>query len=256
MENDVILLVEDEKIVALEIQEALKKLGYQVPLTVSSGEEAIQKAREIHPVLVLMDIMLKKKMDGIEAARRIKEEVGTPIVFLTAHGDKETFLRSQLAEPFDFIVKPVIMKELSKRIEMALFRSRIEKEMKEKEQWLADTLDGISDAIITTDIRGRIRFANAAASALTGWLHAELIDRPVQEMIRLSDAKTGEARTVFGGKMLYDGTYIHPLESLMLATRKSTSTAVTLYVAPIRNHHGQLAGAVITVKEGSDRMRP
>jgi two-component system, cell cycle sensor histidine kinase and response regulator CckA len=255
MENDVILLVEDEKIVALEIQEALKKLGYQVPLTVSSGEEAILKAKEIHPVLVLMDIMLKKKMDGIEAARRIREEVGTPIVFLTAHGDKETFLRSQLAEPFDFIVKPVIMKELSKRIEMALFRSRIEKEIKEKEQWLADTLDGISDAIITTDIRGRIRFANAAASALTGWLHAELIDRPVQEMIRLSDIKTGEPRTVFGGKMLYDGTYIHPLESLMLATRKGTSLSVGLYVAPIRNHHGQLAGAVITVKEGAERLR-
>jgi PAS domain S-box-containing protein len=255
MENDAILLVEDEKIVALEVQEALKKLGYQVPATVSTGEEAIAKAKEIRPVLVLMDIMLKKKMDGIEAARRIKDEAGIPIVFLTAHGDKETFLRSQVAEPFDFIVKPVIMKELSKRIEMALFRSKIEREIKEKEQWLADTLDGISDAIITTDIRGRIRFANAAASALTGWLHAELIDRPVQEMVRLTDGKTGEARTVFGGKMLYDGTYIHPLEPLMLATRKNPAVPVGLFVAPIRNHQGQLAGAVITVKEGAERGR-
>jgi CheY-like chemotaxis protein/HPt (histidine-containing phosphotransfer) domain-containing protein len=131
METATILIVEDEKIIALEIQSALKKLGYEAPVTCSNGEEAIRAAGELRPLLVLMDIKLKGAMDGIQAATRIKEDFDIPVVFMTAHTDKETFLRSKTAEPFDYISKPFQIKDLHNRIEMALFRSKIQKQIQD-----------------------------------------------------------------------------------------------------------------------------
>jgi len=151
-----ILVVEDERVVSLEIQTALLRMGYQVPCTVTTGEEAFQKVAEIHPDLVLMDIKLKGRMDGIETAKKIKEEFRIPVIFITAHTDKETFLRSQIAEPFDYIVKPFQIKEVQNRIEMVFFRSRIEKQLREQEEWLHNTLDGISVGVVTTDNEGKI----------------------------------------------------------------------------------------------------
>ena len=101
-----ILVVEDESIVARDIQKTLQNLGYDVPCVVSSGEAAIQKAEENRPDLVLMDIVLKGKMDGIEAAEQICSRFNIPIVYLTAYTDDKMLARAKITEPFGYIVKP------------------------------------------------------------------------------------------------------------------------------------------------------
>jgi two-component system, response regulator PdtaR len=126
-----VLVVEDQNIVALNIRNKLKNLGYIVPGTAATGEEAIKKAELTNADLVLMDIMLKGEMDGIEAARAIKEKLGIPILYLTAYTDDETLERAKTTEPAGYISKPFKEEDLHSNIEMALHKHRAEKKESE-----------------------------------------------------------------------------------------------------------------------------
>ena len=126
MANEKILIVEDEGIVILHIRKALESLGYIVADIVSSGEEAIIKATEIRPDLVLMDIVLKGAIDGIEAADKIRAILSIPVIYLTAHADEGTLQRAKVTEPFGYIVKPFRERDLQIAIEFALYKHKME----------------------------------------------------------------------------------------------------------------------------------
>ena len=117
-----ILVVEDEKIVAKDMQNGLKRLGYAVPVVASSREEAIEKVVETRPDLVLMDIALKGDMDGTVAAEQIRNRFNVPVVYVTAHADEHTLQQAKLAEPLGYITKPFEERELHAAVEMALYR--------------------------------------------------------------------------------------------------------------------------------------
>lgn len=139
-----ILVVEDEWIVADDINESLKDSGYSVSI-VSSGEEAVQKAKEAD--LVLMDIVLKGEINGIEAAERIRSQVNIPVVFLTAYADEKTVKRAKMAEPYGYLVKPFKDRELRATIEMALYRHETEKKVKEDKEYLEKKVEERSSRI-------------------------------------------------------------------------------------------------------------
>jgi len=105
MANVNVLVVEDESIVAMDIRASLIRLGYNVPAITYSGEAAIKKAGELLPDLVLMDIHLNGKMDGIEAAQQIHDRFDIPVVYLTAYSDEKTLERANVTEPFGYIIK-------------------------------------------------------------------------------------------------------------------------------------------------------
>ncbi len=130
MAKSKIMIVEDEWITADDIKTSLQSLGYTVTSMVSSGEEAIQKAEEDRPDLVLMDIVLKGEMDGIEAANQIRSLFNIPIVYLTAYADEKVLERAKITEPFGYIVKPFINEDLKITIEIALYKHKAEKEKK------------------------------------------------------------------------------------------------------------------------------
>lgn len=123
-----ILVVEDEGIVALDIQTKLERMGYEVPTTVASAEEAIDKATELEPDLVLMDIQLEGDTDGITAAERIHEDLQIPIVYLTAYADDVTLSRAKIAQPFAYLLKPFEERDLYVTIEIALNKHDLEQE--------------------------------------------------------------------------------------------------------------------------------
>ena len=131
-----ILVVEDESIVAKDIQNTLTNLGYSVPAIASSGKEAIQKVGKFQPDLVLMDIVLKGSMDGVETADEIRTKFDIPVVYLTAYADDATLQRAKITEPYGYLIKPFQERELHSTIEMALYKQAMEKVLKEKEQWL------------------------------------------------------------------------------------------------------------------------
>ena len=125
-----ILVVEDERITAKDLQVQLQDLGYTVPTTVSSGEAAVQRVAEVRPDLILMDIHLAGKMDGVETARQIWTEFRIPIVYLTAYADEQTMQRAKVAEPFGYLVKPFTTRELKTTIEMALYRHTMDQALR------------------------------------------------------------------------------------------------------------------------------
>lgn len=127
---DKILVVEDESLVAMDVEEHLIEMGYEVVGKVASGEEAIAKAREFRPDLILMDIVMPGEKDGIDAARAIISEMDIPVVFLTAYPDEEFIERAKRIEPFGYIVKPYEKSELRAIIEIALYKKEMERKLK------------------------------------------------------------------------------------------------------------------------------
>jgi len=133
MTSPQILIVEDELIVARNIQVSLQKTGYEVPAIVSSGEEAIQRAGQIRPDLVLMDIQLQGEMLGVEAAEQIRTQFDIPVVYLTAYADEASLQRAKVSQPFGYLVKPFRSEELRSTIEMALYKHEIDQKLKKSE---------------------------------------------------------------------------------------------------------------------------
>lgn len=125
-----ILVVEDERIIALDIKQSLVSLGYSVPALASSGLQALEKVIEFSPDLVLMDIMLQGEMDGVKTAEQIRSVYQIPVVYLTSHTDEITLQRAKETEPFGYIVKPFDDKDLYSTLEIAMARAKAETEMR------------------------------------------------------------------------------------------------------------------------------
>ena len=130
MSSKRILIVEDEGIVAANLEDLLKRLGYTVAGKAATGRQAIEETARLRPDLVLMDIILKGQMDGVEAAREITKNYDVPVVYLTAHADDLTRQRAQLTGPFGYVVKPFDERELHVGVEIALYRAEAENKLK------------------------------------------------------------------------------------------------------------------------------
>ena len=124
-----VLVVEDESIVSKDIQHSLKKLGYNVVGAASTGERAFELAASEKPDIILMDIMLKGDINGIETASRVKEELQIPVIYLTAYADESTLEKAKVTEPYGYIIKPFKEVDLHTSIEMALYKFSKEKEV-------------------------------------------------------------------------------------------------------------------------------
>lgn len=131
-----ILIVEDESIVAKDIQMSLRKLGYNVVALCSNGEDAIRAAEEHAPDLVLMDIMLKGEMSGIEAAEQIRSRFNIPIIYLTAYADESTLSKAKITEPYGYIIKPFKEIDLRTSIEMAQYKHQKETDIRKERDFL------------------------------------------------------------------------------------------------------------------------
>jgi len=155
MNTQSIMVVEDEWVISEQICKDLKGLGYTVCGTASTGDEAIRKAETENPDLILMDIILKGKMDGIEAAERITSQFDIPVIYLTAYTNHDYIERAKQTKPFGYLVKPFVKKELHINIEMALHKHRIDKNIKSYLERLTKCFKGTIDAVMgAIELRG------------------------------------------------------------------------------------------------------
>ena len=143
-----LMLVEDERIVAFDLKRQLQGFGYQVGSIVASGEQAIDRAEADRPDLVLMDIHLEGKLDGIEAAIEIRNRCRIPVVFLSAYAEDDTLRRALDSRPFGYLVKPCEGRELHATIQMALARREDEAAVQESEERLKLALDSASLGVL------------------------------------------------------------------------------------------------------------
>jgi two-component system, chemotaxis family, sensor kinase Cph1 len=195
-----ILLVEDECIEALDIKRTLESFGFEVPYVASSGEEALEKAVEIMPDLILMDIIIRGQIDGIEVASQIKK-LNIPVIFLTAHPEDETIERAKLTEPYGYIVKPYDSTELKHVIKLALYKNRMEKE------FLESIIENIPNMIfIKSADELNFEMINKAGEKLLGHSKEELLGKNDYDFFPKDEADffTEKDREVLNNKRLLD----------------------------------------------------
>jgi PAS domain S-box-containing protein len=231
-----ILIVEDERIVAEDIRRSLQNLGYGSSSIVSSGEKAIDEAKEKSPDLILMDIVLKGKMDGIEAAGQIRSRFNIPVVYLTAYSDEIILERAKITEPFGYIIKPFNERELHTNIEIALYKHKIENELKESREWFSTTLKSIGDAVIATDPKDSIIFMNPAAQELTGWNIVEATGKSIDEVYDLSEPTESPEESMNPGE-------------IELICKNGTKRLIEECRAPNMDEGGNILGSVLVFRD-------
>src|SRR5258708_4312572 len=203
-----ILIVEDDRVVARDIQQQLSRIGHAVVGTTARGEDALQLALNTQPELVLMDVRLEGAVDGIDAAQQVREHCHIPVVFLTAYADDETVQRASATEPFGYLLKPFEDSQLRTVIEMALYKHAAQRKLRESARRFVATLSSIGDAVIATDDRAQVTFMNPVAEALTGWSQAQAAGRPLAEVFRIVNEETRRPVEDPAAKVLRLGTVI------------------------------------------------
>ena len=163
-----ILIVEDDRIVARDIQHQLSRMGHVVVGTSASGEDAVRQACSQQPDLVLMDIRLEGEMDGIEAARRIRDAHRIPIVFLTAYANDEVVHRASLTEPFGYLLKPFEEPQMRTVIQMALYKHASDTRLRLSERRLHTLISGMPQLVWRAQGAGGWTWASPQWAAFTG----------------------------------------------------------------------------------------
>ena len=246
--DQTILVVEDERMVALDIARLVESMGYALAGSADTGEAAVDLAGKLRPSLVLMDIKLKGPMDGVEAAKLIQEAWGIPVIYLTAFADDATLERARLTGPFGYLIKPFEDRELRLTIEMALYKHRVEAALQENRRWLATTLRSIGDAVLATDARGQVSFLNPAAAALLEWDEDAARGRPVSEVFRVLDENTLAPVENPAWILLREGGAARPDQDLLLVTAGGEKTPIAASAAPIVNDQGETLGVALVFR--------
>lgn len=245
-----ILIVEDEKIVAIDLKRRLLNLDYEVPDIISTGEEAIIRAGELKPDLILMDIMLAGKLDGILAAEEIRSRYKIPVIFLTALTDEGTLQRAKISEPFGYILKPFEIRDLRSSIEIALYKSDAERRLKESEQWLQTTLSSIGEAVIATDTDGSIRFMNHVAEKLTGYTVTEALNMKIRDIYN-TIIETSDESIILSLSEISENRISGLLFDKLLIRKDQHRIYVEDNIAHIKNENGEITGTVLTFRDVS-----
>ena len=183
MEKPSIFIVEDERIVAEDIAETLKKLGYLISGIAVSGESALEKIQETLPDIVLMDIHLAGTMDGIEAAGQILALFDIPVIYLTAYADNELLDRAKVTEPYGYVLKPFNDREIYSVIEMALYKHAINEKVRERDSTIHALVNTTPDAMLLLDNDGNILAANEPMAQRFNRKAGDLVNSTITDLL-------------------------------------------------------------------------
>jgi two-component system sensor histidine kinase UhpB len=186
-----VLIVEDDILIARDIEKILLSLNYSVSTLITSGARVITKIVNENPDLILMDIMFQDKVRGIEIARKVRERIDVPVVYLTAHSEKNIIKKAKITEPFGYLLKPVAERDLEITIEMALhrhamekkFKERMEKALQESEDRYRQLVENISEGIVMQNRKCVITYANKRFLDMIGYTEEEVLGKPITRFL-------------------------------------------------------------------------
>ncbi|XHX78234.1 MAG: ATP-binding protein [Stenomitos frigidus ULC029] len=250
-----VLIVEDESVIAADVKDCLENLGYTVLAIAVSGEGAITTATALRPDIVLMDIRLKGEMDGIQAAEQIWSRLRIPVIYATGYSDRYTMERAKATGPFGYVLKPIEERELYVAIETALQRYRLDKELQEREQWLASILKAIGDGVIVVDANSRIKFLNGTAEALTGWRQEDAIGRKAAEIFQIIHEQTQALLPSPIDEALQTGKLVSLQDHTLLRSKNSETIPIADSTAPFYDDDGKITGVVLVFRNITERRQ-
>jgi two-component system cell cycle sensor histidine kinase/response regulator CckA len=237
-----ILVVEDEGLIAADLQKRLERMGYSAPAIAHSGEEALGYARKTPFDLVLMDIRLKGPMDGVTTAQRLKHELQMPVVYITAHADHDTVERAKLTEPFGYVIKPVADASLRSAVQIAIYKNEMERRLRTSEGWLATTLGSVGDGIMACDTSGEIVFMNRVAEQLTGWESGAAKGKLLMDVLGLYEESSPQAAK----NPVYD---LFPGEHRVYSLVSKSGSETAVEIGCVENRAGdELLGAILVLR--------
>jgi PAS domain S-box-containing protein len=244
-----VLIVVDDEIIAADLQKRLFHLDYETVGVVSDDEDAVNSVIISAPDVVLMDVRLQKNFNAFKAASLDRTKSNFSVVYLNPCDDEEEIELLSTTGPFGFIQKPFEEKNLSTAIEMAMYRKGFEQKYKENEVWYGAALRSISEAIITADANGSVRFMNAAAEKLTGWIMDEAIGENIQNVFRIVDdvneTLSGDPVT----QILNNKVTAILKNYATLISRDRIKARIEESASPIKNKIGQIIGVVLVFRD-------
>jgi PAS domain S-box-containing protein len=251
-----ILVVEDQRLIAADIENTLKKLGYVVVGNVASGEDAISKSDHLRPELVLMDVRLRGEIDGIEAAEIIRDRFNVPVVYLTAYADEETIIRAKKTTPFGYLVKPFNERELRATIEIAFYTHQMERTLADERvrrqgaEEFRILVDGVRDyAIFMLDGNGRVTTWNSGAERLKGYKADEVIGKDFAIFYTEEARQAGHPKQLLETARL-EGRYE---EENWRVRKDGTQFWASVIITAIRNESGTLIGFAKVTRDLTER---
>lgn len=227
MSNERVYIVEDERVVAIDLRKRLERLGYNVCGTSADGETALSDISRLRPDIILMDVLLQGELDGIDTALKIKKDLDIPVVFLSAYTDHATLERAKEATPVGFILKPFKERELATMLEMALFKSVADLKVREKEQLFAAILNSTTDAILVVGKSGNIVFLNPEAEQLLEISDNEARHVQINDLFTLANKETGELYRI---PQSHNHASVLKAHNLRLTNRSNKSFVVDMIV--------------------------
>ncbi|MBN2535180.1 MAG: SpoIIE family protein phosphatase [Spirochaetales bacterium] len=233
MPEERILIVEDERLIALELSETLKSNGYLIAGTASSGSKALEMVDQLIPDLILMDIRLEGPLDGIKTARKIKKNHNIPVIFLSALSDRASLEQAKLAEPYGYIVKPFHEKSLLATIEMVLHKSRKIIEMEKRDTWFSSLLHDLGEAIIICNPANEVLFLNLSAERLLSLKAKDAQGKKISELFTLLNNQTKTPIKFPDHNDFIKHTNIF-LEDLLLLRSNGKEISIDLSITPIK----------------------
>ncbi|MFM7822732.1 MAG: response regulator, partial [Bacteroidota bacterium] len=253
MSNTKILVIEDESIVAKDLQHTLIKLGYDVPVTASNAETAFMRLDEVNPDLVFLDVKLKGEIDGIQIAEKIRDHYEIPVIFLTSFVDKETLDRAKVTEPYGYLVKPFNEPDLRSTVEMALYKFAKDQETRNEKERFENALTNLDDAIITLDTDFRISFLNPKAEELVGKSleHAEGTD--FFDVFEITDPNGNKFdRNTLHRQAVADKAL--DLDNSTIRITGANPISASLTCSPVKDEKENLVGYAVLVRKGQSNQ--
>jgi PAS domain S-box-containing protein len=244
--NISISLAEDDQILCDLVKLRLTRMGYRVNAGYSSGEDLIKSIAKGSPDLILMDITLSGKMDGITAAQYAQKRYNIPVVFLTASTDSETFERAKITDDCEYVVKPFSDQDLRIAIELAYHKFELHRKLKRKQKFLEKLILNIGEALIVTDSEGFITMMNPAAEALIDHEYQSARKFHLRELLSIVD-DAGRVMENPVDRITDDPDVMDLPDNAFLVPATGGKIPVKGCVSPIRDDKGKVTGVIVSV---------
>jgi two-component system, cell cycle sensor histidine kinase and response regulator CckA len=247
-----ILVVEDETVIATDLERTLRRMGYGVLRPVASADEALEAVQLYQPDLVLMDIRIQGDRDGIETASELQRLYGVPVIFLTAHSDPATLERAKMTRPLGFLLKPFRARDLHATVDMALHRHKAARKIVENERWLRTILNSINDAVVVSAEDGRMSLLNLRARELLRRTEEECVGAAIDDILILEGIGDAGPRASSLRASMLSGKAAQSAQEVMLVLPDGDKIVIDENSAPLLEN-GKVVGGVTVFRDVTER---